>query len=58
MKNIISRHLFGTDYNQLPLASEIIVDIQMECFRNKILALLLFAAFVFSIVGGVICSMV
>ena len=53
MKNIISRYLFKTDYSQLPLASEIIVDLQMECIRNKVLALLLSAALVLAVLYGV-----
>ena len=53
MKNIISRYLFGTDYSQLPLASEMIVDLQIECIRNKVLALLLSAALVLAVLYGV-----
>ena len=57
MKNLISKRMFGISYDELPLASELIVDLQIECIRNRVLALLLSAALVFSIVGGVICSM-
>ena len=57
MKNLISKRMFGISYDELPLASELIVDLQIECITNKVLALLLSAALVFSIVGGVICSM-
>lgn len=53
MKNLFSKRLFGVTYDELPLASEIICDLQMECFRNKILAFLLFAALVSMIVCGV-----
>lgn len=58
MKNLISRHLFDKPYDELTLASEIIVDLQMECIRNRVLAFSLFAALVFTIVGGMICSTV
>lgn len=57
IKDLFSKRMFGISYDELPLASEILCDLQIEWFRNKVLALLLFAAFVFSIVGGVICSM-
>lgn len=53
MKNIISRYLFGTDYSQLPLASELIVDLKAECIRNKFLAFLLSAALVLAVLYGV-----
>ena len=58
MKNLISNHLFDKPYDGLTLASEIIVDLQMECIRNKVIASILFAALVLTIIGGVICSTV
>ena len=57
IKDLFSKRMFGISYDELPLASELIVDLQIECITNKVLALLLSAALVFSIVGGVICSM-
>lgn len=30
MKNLISEHLFGVQYNELPLASEVIADLHMK----------------------------
>lgn len=54
MKNLISKHLFDKPYDELTLASEIIVDLQMECIRNKVLALLLSAALVLAVLYGVL----
>ena len=53
MKNLISKHLFDKPYDELTLASEIIVDLQIECIRNKVLALLLSAALVLAVLYGV-----
>lgn len=57
MKNLISKHLFDKPYDGLTLASEMIVDLQMECIRNKVIASILFAALVFTIIGGwILCT--
>lgn len=53
MKNLISKHLFDKPYDELTLASEIIVDLQIECIRNKFLAFLLSAALVLAVLYGV-----
>ena len=39
LKNFISRKMFGMSYDSLPLASEIICDLQCQVLRYKILTL-------------------
>ena len=53
MKNLISKRMFGISYDELPLASELIVDLQIECITNRVLALLLSAALVLAVLYGV-----
>ena len=53
MKNLISKHLFDKPYDELTLASELIVDLKAECIRNKFVALLLSAALVLAVLYGV-----
>lgn len=38
MKNIMSKKMFGTSYDNLPLASEIIIDLKMKLFKWKFLS--------------------
>lgn len=55
IKDLFSKRMFGISYDELPLASELIVDLKMECIRNKFLALLLSAALVLTVLYGVSC---
>ena len=53
IKDLFSKRMFGISYDELPLASELIVDLQIECITNKVLALLLSAALVLAVLYGV-----
>lgn len=49
MKNMMSKKIYGKQYSDLPLASEIIVDLKLQIFRYKILTLSLSAALVIAL---------
>lgn len=44
MKDIMSKKTFGKHYSDLPLASEIIIDLKCQILRYKILTLSISAA--------------
>ena len=49
MKNIMSKKMFGTSYDNLPLASEIIVDLKLSRLKYKILTLSMFAILIITV---------
>ncbi len=49
MKDMMSRKVYGKQYSDLPLASEIIIDLKMQIFRYKILTFSLSAVFVIAL---------
>ena len=49
MKDIMSRKIYGKQYSDLPLASEIIIDLKMQIFRYKILTFSLSAVLVITL---------
>lgn len=46
MKNMMSKKQFGKQYSDLPLASEIIIDLKIQILRYKIMTLSLSAGLV------------
>ncbi len=46
MKNMMSKKHFGKQYSDLPLASEIIIDLKTQILRYKIMTLSLSAVLV------------
>ena len=46
MKNMMSKKQFGKQYSDLPLASEIIIDLKIQILRYKIMTLSLSAVLV------------
>lgn len=49
IKDLISKRLFDMPYSDLPLASEIIIDLKMQIFRYKILTFSLSAVLVITL---------
>ena len=49
MKDMMSRKIYGKQYSDLPLASEIIVDLKLQIFRYKILTFSLSAVLVITL---------
>ena len=49
MKNMLSKKTFGRQYSDLPLASEIIIDLKCQILRYKILTLSISAALVITL---------
>lgn len=50
MKDIMSRKIYGKQYSDLPLASEIIVDLKLQILRCKIFTLFFTAAVVATLI--------
>lgn len=56
MKNFISKKMFNTVYNDLPLASEIIVDLKLSRMKYQVLSCFLFTALIITVI--LICNTV
>ena len=46
MKDMMSKKTFGRQYNDLPLASEIIVDLKLKILKYRVLSLICTAVLV------------
>ena len=56
MKNIMSKKMFGVSYSELPLASEIIVDLKLSQMKYQVLSCFLFTALIITVI--LICNTV
>ena len=56
MKNILSKKLFGIPYDELPLASEIIIDLKMKLLKWKFLSIAVVVVFILTAI--VMCGIV
>jgi len=56
MKNIMSKKMFGTSYDDLPLASEIIIDLKMSQLKYKVLTVSMLAILIITV--ATMCNIV